>query len=426
MNKGGKMDRATYDLLQTIFDIDDSGSNTNSPESQKDTWVQLMSGEVNAFRSDGTYGLFITVLEDIMRDFEYRTLAPVLSSAFALIRPISQNRVAQLLISLTEMPRNPDIPTAIAAQWLYEFRYLFSAYKAVRPQNQTIKIDPSMTLALGSEVASYASWRNLDVERRKGPDQLAEMMTGFQTQFDKQLLEAEQSINRFSANVIELQEKDEKLRRQIAHYEEILAAQSERAAAAEVIASQLGSRLLDTEENYAKFTAAIERKYAISATRDYWRKQATSSAIAFGISAALLICILIILPILAFIFHSQLQEIMESITTVPMRLLLFSSATQLAFAALNKLLLIILPLALLVWFVRLLVRFTLRSLALSDDAKLRQAMMDTFLRLDVDSDLSKEERNVMLSALYRPGPGQAPDAPDFPNVIELIDKIQRP
>jgi len=60
-----------------------------------------------------------------------------------------------------------------------------------------------------------------------------------------------------------------------------------------------------------------------------------------------------------------------------------------------------------------------------DDARIRQAMMDTFYRLATDQTLKDDERKLMLEALYRPAPGHS-DGPDFPNVIELVNKIPRP
>ncbi|RAX42416.1 DUF6161 domain-containing protein [Rhizobium tropici] len=418
------MDRATYNFLQTIFQADPLDTPDSSPEAEKDTWVQLMAGEINAFRQEGPYGPIIPVLETMMRDFEYRTLAPTMAAAFEMIRPIDQRKVAAFLTQLRDMQKTPDMLCAIAAQWMFEFRYLFAMHMPMRPQNQTLKIDPSIEMAIGAEIASYASWRNLEVEHEEGQDRLSDLAGKFAVQFNEQLLNAEKTINRFNENIIQLQERDAELRQRNEDFDKTYAQQTKNIEAADMLLSALEKRVSNTEANYTTFSAAIERKYAISATRDYWSKQAKKTGEAFWYSVFILAVLLVAVPIALISRHTEVLGALQDVLITPIdNLKPDATLAQISLASINRLILIILPVALLIWFVRLLVRFATRSLALMDDAQLRQAMMDTFLRLDVDSNLSQDERNVMLNALYRPGPGQSPDVPDFPNVIELINKI---
>lgn len=73
------------------------------------------------------------------------------------------------------------------------------------------------------------------------------------------------------------------------------------------------------------------------------------------------------------------------------------------------------------WIVRLLVRYTMRSLAIMDDARQRKVMFDTYLYLASQSKVEDSERALVLNALFRPGPGQNSNDIDPPNLSDVLN-----
>lgn len=206
---------------------------------------------------------------------------------------------------------------------------------------------------------------------------------------------------------------------------------------------ELGSKVQPIQTNYDNFKKAIETKYQIDITRQLWRSRHRNNALAFWISAAVLIVLLVVLPGIAiFNYKSILVEIGNMLELLHPTAGVTAGtppigpdsniatngkdATAYAIAALNRLIFIAFPLGLYVWLVRLVVRFNGRSLTLMDDATTRQALMDTFYRIANDNGATDKEREMMLQAIFRPLPGHQNDSADFPNVIELVQKSTGP
>jgi hypothetical protein len=95
--------------------------------------------------------------------------------------------------------------------------------------------------------------------------------------------------------------------------------------------------------------------------------------------------------------------------------------TQITIAAIGRLVIVTVPVFLYIWAIRLVVRFNSRSLMLLDDARLRLTMLDTFFHLIEKEGAVKEDRALVLNALFRPGPGHG-DNVDPPNFTELVTK----
>lgn len=422
------MDRATFTLLQTPFARGSDEAST-SPEGLREAWMDLTNRIIQILIGEPAMAgsSIMSFLQRVRGEFDIRTAPAALVWTSQSLRPISSSGrdifLEQLETTIKDAPANvPPLALALAAQWLFEFKYIFALYPSPRRSNDlgAYPTDATIDLGIAAEVANYAAFRNdgQELERR-----IANALENHRAQFETLMLEGQQSVNKLNTNIIDLQSKDEDLRTKINVYEETLKDQVKKSAAADTVLSDLGKRVVASDENIEKFTKAIERKYAMGATRDYWNNQAKSAGRAFWVSVFIVAVLLIGGSITLVACHAKILSALQDILITPENLKPDLTLMQLTVASVNRLILIVLPVALVIWFTRLVVRFTNRSLALMDDARLRQAMMDTFLRLDVDSDLSKEERNVMLSALYRPGPGQSPDLPDFPNVIELINRL---
>ncbi len=178
-----------------------------------------------------------------------------------------------------------------------------------------------------------------------------------------------------------------------------------------------------------------------------WDKRAKTSAAYFWGSGAILVLMLLILPGFALYHLDDVVKFFRHLTDELTRNLGHSangaqgignptsqaagavqndlntlSEISLATIALSRLVLITLPIVFYFWMVRLVVRFNSRSLLLLDDAQQRHTMMDTYFHLIERETASKEDRALILAALFRPTPGQGPDNVDPPNFTELLQK----
>jgi Family of unknown function (DUF6161) len=73
------------------------------------------------------------------------------------------------------------------------------------------------------------------------------------------------------------------------------------------------------------------------------------------------------------------------------------------------------------WIFRLIGRFVMESFALAADARLRQTILVTFLNLvgTAEAHMSEGERVLILTALFRPAPGQGADHPTAATLLQL-------
>jgi hypothetical protein len=73
------------------------------------------------------------------------------------------------------------------------------------------------------------------------------------------------------------------------------------------------------------------------------------------------------------------------------------------------------------WIFRVISRFVLENFTLASDARQRQIILETFLSLvgTAEAKMNEGERALILSALFRPAPGQGADAPARSALLEL-------
>ncbi len=76
----------------------------------------------------------------------------------------------------------------------------------------------------------------------------------------------------------------------------------------------------------------------------------------------------------------------------------------------------------LAWIFRMIGRFITENFYLAEDARQRQTILQTFLNLigTPETQMRDSERVVILSALFRPAPGQSADDPAPSSLAELI------
>lgn len=317
---------------------------------------------------------------------------------------------------------------AIACEW-------GSPIKVFLGDELTSLLDRAMAKYL-----AYAAIEEVGPSKRERTEELAE----FRTRFQEVCSTAQERLQKVTEDILNHQQHDASARAiigsQVADATRSVDAMklsAEQAGAAVARAEQksieISNTLDNTDENYRTFVKAIEARYQIEVTRQLWEARAKAGYRAFQWSAVAVALLLAAPCVIAFVWFNDISEALrQSILQTNSAVLSGSAqsqadatltAAELLVLTINRALVIIFPIALYIWIIRLAVRFNGRSLALADDATMRQAHMDTFYRMASDHTLKDGERNLMLEALYRPAPGQSSDTPDFPNVIELVNKV---
>lgn len=90
--------------------------------------------------------------------------------------------------------------------------------------------------------------------------------------------------------------------------------------------------------------------------------------------------------------------------------------------AIGSLILVTIPTLGYAWILRLISRFTLQNMILADDASQRRVLANTFIRLVGQGDIDeKQDRAIMLNALFRPIPGAKEQDIQPPNLADFIN-----
>jgi hypothetical protein len=169
--------------------------------------------------------------------------------------------------------------------------------------------------------------------------------------------------------------------------------------------------------------SALQERLATMSAKKLWDRRAKSNAAAFWISTFVLGALLIGVPIWAMTNLDWTLGLLTRIVETTMRGLPADPAGPLyALSIATRLVVPTLPIILYLWVIRLIVRFNLRSLALMDDATQRDTMMDTYFHLIEKQAAIKEDRALILAALFRPLPGQGTDNVEPPNFTEFVTK----
>ncbi len=197
-------------------------------------------------------------------------------------------------------------------------------------------------------------------------------------------------------------------------------------------ASDLEDRSQDIDSNIRQLRADLDAqvaRFGTEAARKLWGEREKQSRMALILSS-IAISLLIAAPIgVAICFTPQVLHYLAQIvaasalptTDANGQALPTPSDAQVTIAAIGRLVIVTVPIFLYVWAIRLVVRFNARSLMLLDDARLRLTMLDTFFHLIEKEGAVKEDRALVLNALFRPAPGHG-DNVEPPNFTELVTK----
>lgn len=288
--------------------------------------------------------------------------------------------------------------------------------------------------ALSSEIASYNAW--LVAENRTGG-----MRRGYAQTLDEFESRTRETLNGTAdlittghqalaelkaANATALKELAEarlEVDRGLSFFKSTMASSQGEFQSALQDYQNLKEEVSVSQANVDAFKAALREEAKIEAAKMLWDDRATAASVGFRRSAFLLIVMLFVLPILGFIFLDSVIGVLRHISEATLIGIDQSNAQGgvLLGLAVNRIVIVTVPLALYFWAVRILVRFNLRSQILMD-ARQRHTMMNTYFHLIERQSAVKEDRALILNALFRPTPGQQNDSVDPPNFTDLVEK----
>lgn len=197
-------------------------------------------------------------------------------------------------------------------------------------------------------------------------------------------------------------------------------------------ALELEDRSKSIDDNVRQLRADLDAqvaRFGTEAARKLWGERERQSRIAL-IASSIAIFLMIAAPIgLAICFTPEVLHYLAQIVAASAlpttdaigQPLPTPSDAQVTIAAIGRLVIVTVPIFLYIWAIRLVVRFNSRSLMLLDDARLRLTMLDTFFHLIEKEGAVKEDRALVLNALFRPAPGHG-DNVEPPNFTELVTK----
>jgi hypothetical protein len=178
-----------------------------------------------------------------------------------------------------------------------------------------------------------------------------------------------------------------------------------------------------TEGQVNAFAASVREELKIDTTKILWKDRAFWSATSFWISAVVVAFAILAPPLWALTHIEAVLAVLKRVGDAATQgLPSDATAAQLTAATISRLVVISAPLGLYFWAIKLLVRFSTRSMVLMDDARQRHTTMDTYFHLIERSGATTEERGLMLNALFRPLPGQGQENVEPPNFMELVKR----
>lgn len=292
-------------------------------------------------------------------------------------------------------------------------------------RDNTNSLEPSIL----DELVSLISWQTMS----SGPESIHSIIQPKLEIFEKEAMARAQELLEIVYKHIKLFDDQKLLHAQAS--EATAKAQIELTAAGHAFeqkAVALEDRSNKIDDNIRQLSADLDAqvaRFGTEAARKLWGERERQSRIAL-IASSVAIFLMIASPIgLAICFTPEVLHYLAQIvaasalptTDAAGQPLPTPSDAQVTIAAISRLVIVTVPIFLYIWAIRLVVRFNSRSLMLLDDARLRLTMLDTFFHLIEKEGAVKEDRALVLNALFRPAPGHG-DNVEPPNFTELVTK----
>jgi len=166
--------------------------------------------------------------------------------------------------------------------------------------------------------------------------------------------------------------------------------------------------------------AALMEEVRLSETRSLWKTRAEEAQAAYRWSAGALAAILIGIPVVIWLNATPILQFVQLVETAGTPGAAADDPFIASAALIGRLALLAIPVALIVWLVRLIVRYNTRSMLLMDDARQRTTVLDTYLFLVEQGAADKGDRAALLEALFRRVPGHGADTVEPPDFVDLL------
>lgn len=289
-------------------------------------------------------------------------------------------------------------------------------------------------LAITIEISSYVSWKSMQEVEFSSQASMSESLQNFEKSGKDVIAHASEQLKLMNDHILRIQNDEINIRKETEKQRENLEKTTNKLIdrlgnitkvinALEEKSTKSIDNFAVTEKNIAAFKEAIIEDVRGTETRKLWTDRGNDSWLAFLISTAVLVVFLLVIPVAGFWNLDKLLAVLKHIGDAATDgIPLDATNTQLTVATLSRLVVITFPLVLYLWVIRLVVRFNTRSLVLHDDARQRQTMMDTYFMLIAQQAASKEERGLILNALFRPSPGHGSDNIEPPSFSELVGR----
>lgn len=166
--------------------------------------------------------------------------------------------------------------------------------------------------------------------------------------------------------------------------------------------AQIGQILKNIEEEtktrIESVASGFKTEGVLKSAFDLWDDKEKRHRKAFNIGIGIYVGLIILIAVLTAIYNGPIFEFLGNI---------FSVAKDNLTQAFSHLILITLPLGVVVWVLRTVLRWANLNLALAEDAAQRSVMAQTYVNLLTNGDVTedKDDRKVMLEAIFRALPG---------------------
>lgn len=429
------MDYNTFELLQFPYVLE----NQERPPSARDVsevrdaytdFSERLSKMLGANGSTHSLANFVRRLLDSIKTHLDNCLLPGETRKPA-IPMLTQNNLSEYLIRIDVLSgegndvEKTNFILQVLAAYLYETKNIW----IVGPIVEIPQFPPNLI----AEFVSYTTWKIGQESRDSETDIFGirsseeKRLSYLNNQVERLLGGQKHSLGSLSAVIDDTKSKlDEALQRLDIDTNTTKARVTEMGLSLDASKHELETLLSEieaTKTNVKAFKEAVRVEFGTDATKKLWKYRANWSAASFWISAGVIAIAIIAPPWYALTHISSVVEVLKAIGDAAAHG--FSdngTPAQITASAISRLVIVSAPLALYFWAIKLLVRFNTRSMLLMDDARQRHTTMDTYSHLVEKNKATVEERGLMLSALFRPLPGQGTKNVEPPNFIEIINK----
>lgn len=196
---------------------------------------------------------------------------------------------------------------------------------------------------------------------------------------------------------------------------------------AKIEMQEFQNKIVEGQSDIGQMEGKIEDAYqtlisqvGLRETDNLWIAEAANARRDYYLSLGVVLLCLVGLPIVAFLCSSSIIAYLASIEAAALAFANEGQNVAAAAVAVGRLILIGVPVAFLVWAIKIGVRFNVRSMLLMDDAKQRVAMLNTFLFMMKNGTATIQDRGALLEALFRRVPGHGPETVEPPNLTDLM------